>query len=109
MPGGNPEALGRAGQNFRVFALEEPCLLCEYTSSKAVLLVSKRALSLSLSRLTDRVEFVCRLQFCSSTVVVLRGHVRRLLAHSIVLHCRRAARSIVFLVAHLLGVVVLCF
>ena len=46
MPGGNPEALGRAGQNFRVFALEEPCLLCEYTSSKAVLLVSKHSLSL---------------------------------------------------------------
>ena len=39
MPGGNPEALGKAGQNFRVFALENPCLLCEYTSSKAVLLV----------------------------------------------------------------------
>ena len=39
MAGGNPEALGRAGQNFRVFTLENPCLLCEYTSSKAVLLV----------------------------------------------------------------------
>ena len=37
--GGNPEALGRAGQNFRVFALENPCLLCEYTSSKAIILV----------------------------------------------------------------------
>ena len=37
--GGNPEALGRAGQNFRVFALENPCLLCEYTSSTAIILV----------------------------------------------------------------------
>ncbi|CAL5222772.1 g5185 [Coccomyxa viridis] len=41
MAGGNPEALGRAGQNFRVFTLENPCLLCEYTSSKAVLLVER--------------------------------------------------------------------
>ena len=41
MAGGNPEALGRAGQNFRVFALENPCLLCEYTGSKAVLLVRR--------------------------------------------------------------------
>ena len=39
MAGGNPEALGRAGQNYRVFTLENPCLLCEYTGSKAVLLV----------------------------------------------------------------------
>ena len=37
--GGNPEALGRAGQNFRVFALENPCLLSEYTSSTAIILV----------------------------------------------------------------------
>lgn len=72
MPGGNPEALGRAGQNFRVFALEEPCLLCEYTSSKAVLLVSKH--SLSLSRLTDAGSSLsadCNVFL--SNVVVLRG------------------------------------
>ena len=35
MAGGNPEALGRAGQNFRVFTLENPCLLCEYTSRQS--------------------------------------------------------------------------
>ena len=52
MAGGNPEALGRAGQNFRVFTLENPCLLCEYTSSKAVLLVRCSSLD-CLSRLSS--------------------------------------------------------